>query len=385
MKLAVYAIAKNESKHVARWYESVKDADEIVVLDTGSTDDTVQLLKDLGVKVVQAELEPFRFDVARNAALNAVSPNADYCMFLDMDEVLDAGSIDTIRSAISDHSMYVVNLVFSTNSDGSPSVWYPREAIHKRTEFYWHYPVHEVLMGYSNTYSHERIEINVYHLPDTEKDRSSYVNLLEMAVDENPDDPRCAQYLGREYYYDQRWLDAIMWLRRHIDIETYGPFRSESASYISQCYLAMEGKLESALDEAESWGLRAVSEFNSAREPYCELANLYFSCGEYECAIGMLRSALRIKEQPSINMIHNADYYGSWPHHLLAACYFNIGNIEKARESFINTLNLTTETTLSASLLEDASKILGLDNVDNIIQQYSNKASGEGSVPKEVQ
>lgn len=51
MKLAVYAIAKNEAQHVARWYESVKDADEIVVLDTGSTDGTQKMLSDLGVRV----------------------------------------------------------------------------------------------------------------------------------------------------------------------------------------------------------------------------------------------------------------------------------------------------------------------------------------------
>lgn len=48
-KIVVYAISKNEEKHVKRWVESMKEADEIIVLDTGSTDKTVKLLKDLGV------------------------------------------------------------------------------------------------------------------------------------------------------------------------------------------------------------------------------------------------------------------------------------------------------------------------------------------------
>ena len=44
-KICVYAICKNESQFVDRWYESMKEADEIVVLDTGSTDDTIEQLK----------------------------------------------------------------------------------------------------------------------------------------------------------------------------------------------------------------------------------------------------------------------------------------------------------------------------------------------------
>ena len=38
LKVVVYAISKNEEQFVDRWYESIKDADDIYVLDTGSTD-----------------------------------------------------------------------------------------------------------------------------------------------------------------------------------------------------------------------------------------------------------------------------------------------------------------------------------------------------------
>ena len=50
-KVCVYAICKNEEKFVKRWYESMKEADAIYVLDTGSTDNTVKLLRGLGVNV----------------------------------------------------------------------------------------------------------------------------------------------------------------------------------------------------------------------------------------------------------------------------------------------------------------------------------------------
>ena len=44
-KICVYAISKNEAQFVERWYNSMKEADAIYVLDTGSTDNTVSLLK----------------------------------------------------------------------------------------------------------------------------------------------------------------------------------------------------------------------------------------------------------------------------------------------------------------------------------------------------
>ena len=72
MKICVYAISKNEEKFVNRWYESMKEADEVYVLDTGSTDNTVEKLKQLGAKVTVKEIKPWRFDVARNESLKLV-------------------------------------------------------------------------------------------------------------------------------------------------------------------------------------------------------------------------------------------------------------------------------------------------------------------------
>lgn len=86
-KVCVYAICKNESKNVERWYNSMKEADEVVVLDTGSTDNTVQLLKKLGAKVYSKEYSVFRFDEARNDSLELVPSDCDICVCTDIDEV----------------------------------------------------------------------------------------------------------------------------------------------------------------------------------------------------------------------------------------------------------------------------------------------------------
>ena len=59
MKVAVYAIAKDEILHAQRWAEATKGADYRIVADTGSTDGTQEKLRELGVTVHQIHLDPF--------------------------------------------------------------------------------------------------------------------------------------------------------------------------------------------------------------------------------------------------------------------------------------------------------------------------------------
>ena len=63
MKIAVYTIALNEEQFVARWYESAKEADYLLIADTGSTDNTKEIAKKLGINVVDVAVTPWRFDV----------------------------------------------------------------------------------------------------------------------------------------------------------------------------------------------------------------------------------------------------------------------------------------------------------------------------------
>ena len=85
MKLVVYAIAKDEEGVAQRWAESVKEADEVVVLDTGSTDRTREILRGHGITVHEDYTGPFRFDRARNQALSHVPEDADWCFSVDLD------------------------------------------------------------------------------------------------------------------------------------------------------------------------------------------------------------------------------------------------------------------------------------------------------------
>jgi glycosyltransferase involved in cell wall biosynthesis len=82
IKVSAYILTKNEEKHIRECIQSIKWADEIVVVDDFSTDSTVEIAKSMGCKVVQNKFE--YFGKQRNFALTQCSNNWVIC--LDADE-----------------------------------------------------------------------------------------------------------------------------------------------------------------------------------------------------------------------------------------------------------------------------------------------------------
>lgn len=146
MKIVVYAICKNEAQFVSRWIKSMSEADQIVVLDTGSTDDTVQRLRALGAQVTVETICPWRFDVARNRSLELVDPDADICVCTDLDEVFHPGWRKALESAwIPGTTQATYRYTWSFRPDGGEGVVFWYEKIHARHGYRWIHPVHEVL------------------------------------------------------------------------------------------------------------------------------------------------------------------------------------------------------------------------------------------------
>ena len=146
MKIVVYAICKNEAQFVSRWMNSMSEADQIVVLDTGSTDDTVERLRTLGAQVTVETICPWRFDVARNRSLELVDPDADICVCTDLDEVFHPGWRKALESAwIPGTTQATYRYTWSFRPDGGEGVVFWYEKIHARHGYRWVHPVHEVL------------------------------------------------------------------------------------------------------------------------------------------------------------------------------------------------------------------------------------------------
>ncbi len=333
MKIVVYAISKNESKFVNRWVDSLSEADDIYVLDTGSTDNTVELLKKRDVHVESININPFRFDVARNKSLELVPTDVDICVCLDLDEVIKPGWRQKIEDLWdNDTTRLRYNYNWSLDENNLPIVNFYIEKIHKRLGYKWINPVHEVLSynGEEKTTTTDLITVN--HYPDANKPRSSYLPLLELAVKEDPTNDRNMHYLGREYMYYKRYNECIDTLIKHLGLKTatWKDERSASMRFIARSYKNMN-----RYNEAKMWLKMAIKETPYLRDPYVELAILEYKKNNWNEVIKNCNDALKIKNHEK-TYINEPFSWDSTIYDILSIAYFNIGNYNKALEN-VNT------------------------------------------------
>ena len=320
-KICVYAICKNEEKFVDRWYESVKEADDIYVLDTGSTDSTVDKLKNLGVHVKIKKFDNWRFDVARNESLKMVPKDTDICVCIDLDEVLKKGWRNLLEDSWKENTTrlrYTYNWQLDKNN--KPIVSFLYEKIHSRNDYEWTHPVHEVLK-YTGEYNevfetNENIILN--HYPDLNKSRANYLPLLELSVKEEPNDDRNMHYLGREYMYYGKWYKAIKTLIKHLNLPsaTWKDERCASMRFIARCYKNI-GKNE----KAKLWLEKAILEAPYLRDPYVEFALFEYENNNYTHAKELCLKALKINKNNK-TYINEVFSYDNTIYDILSICYY---------------------------------------------------------------
>jgi glycosyltransferase involved in cell wall biosynthesis/predicted O-methyltransferase YrrM len=144
MKVTLYAIAKNEEKNIEKFLLNAKKFDDVVVVDTGSTDNTIQLLKDAGIKVYEHSQtrEEFDFSVARNEALSYVE--TDWAFSLDFNEDVDeffANGLDFV----SDDVTVFKHQRYDDNGEGEPLQSFEvHTRFHRKENYTWINAVHEI-------------------------------------------------------------------------------------------------------------------------------------------------------------------------------------------------------------------------------------------------
>lgn len=333
MKVVVYGICKNEENFAKRWMESMAEADEVVVLDTGSEDETVKLLRENGARVVEEKISPWRFDTARNRSLDLVPEDADICVCTDLDEVFHPGwrkNLENAWKAGCSQARY--RYTWSFTPEGREGMVFWIEKIHARHGFRWVHPVHEVLQWMGEGQQGEVIDakgIQLDHHPDPEKSRGQYLPLLELSVKEDPEDDRNRHYLGREYLYKGRWDDCIRTLLHHLSMPK-AVWKDERAA--SMRYIAMAYCRKGERTEARNWYLRAIAEAPYLREPYMDLAWMLYEEEAWEGVIYFTGCALTITERPK-TYISEASVWGSLPYDLRAVAFARIGQKERGLEA----------------------------------------------------
>ena len=276
--IAVYGIYKNEQNFIGRFLESVQAADEIVLCDTGATDETNNIIKkfvenhpNINLKIVPIYISPWRFDDARNTSLSLVSPEIDICISLDIDEFLmDDWKVHLINQWEDGVTRYYHK--FKTFwIDGSISEhWHER--IHIRKGYTWKLPVHEVL-EYSGLESIKRLpDFWIYQKPEEKETRHSYLPLLEQSVKERKDIWKSWSFLANEYLSVERYDNALKAIDTALEITN-----SDKSFLHKQKYFIY--KAQNKMDLALLSLNTAISYMPERREVYVEKAKFLSQLG----------------------------------------------------------------------------------------------------------
>lgn len=338
LKLAVYAICRNEIEHVENWWNSVKEADCVIVLDTGSTDGTPEKLEELGAKVFRDAPAVFRFDEARNIALSHVPEDADICFSIDLDEWFeDPGWCEAVKTAWrktpgcnSLEYRFVMNR--ETDAAGNRTdtgVWW-KDNCHTRRGWHWEYPVHNLLCpdeGTRQIAGRVPDSVSLVHHQTPRADRADRLPLHWLNVAERPDAPRPLYYLGREYLYREDYKSALRYLDRYLTAVGEKCWHDEKGQAL--LFAAVASERLGDMDRAELYALRAVAETHG-REPLLYLSRLYYGQSKWHPAKFWAEQALPVQNNHAY--FRDDAAYGAAVHDLLANVYWKLGEKDKARK-----------------------------------------------------
>ena len=234
-KVCVYTICKNEEKNIRKWLESVKDADLVCLIDTGSTDYTIPIIEEFISKSTYKPTliydilhqDEFSFSVARNYCLDVakthIIKNYDYRMdiynnpdwlhdtewvfvSLDLDEFIEPGGINEIKEKwnSSYDTMEIGVNAISFDEDGNKyieSTSFVHHKVHSK-DFHWVRDVHEIIEKpgvREDQWSILYTVITYEHIQDKNKERN-YYQLLKNSFNKGDKSSKTLIYLAWEAY-----------------------------------------------------------------------------------------------------------------------------------------------------------------------------------------
>ena len=234
MKLAAYAISKNEQANVARFCDQVAHFDHVTVLDTGSTDQTVALLKQRGVHVHAHTFDPFDFSQARNMCMSLVPDHMDWLMVLDFNDHFEPLKDLKHQLAQLDAHAATVNYLGSTD----PQYCEYKIRLHKPNCYTWVKSVHEYLVPVHTEYTCAHVDWNITkHVSQKMEKHAFYTEICERAHVQHPADAHYSWWALTYYREVENWHKLKYFCEHYLDhTPAYGvEFRVYAWIYLSEC------------------------------------------------------------------------------------------------------------------------------------------------------
>jgi len=338
--LSACMIVKNEERFIARCLQSIKDAvDEIIIVDTGSTDKTVEIAQSFGAKVYH---HPWRndFSEARNHSLSHAS--GEWALYIDADETLEQSDIPLLHELLNDASYNAIfTAIYSDIPDGCSKHYYTR--VFRRKSAYFKGIVHEQLICDGDM---KQSEIRLYHSgynlsqEDMMKKYKRTGDLLIKQVDENPDDLFAVTNLVRNFRNENNNEKVIELGERGLSI----PVNKADISQMHQrqrIALDLANALSNTnqLDRAEAVCRKALSECPDFIDNLLQLSYILIAKKAYKEAIHYLKKFLVIQEKerskPGFNLLLVDSYYsGHKAYYGLGECFKRLGLLKEAETAY---------------------------------------------------
>ena len=393
-KVSVYAIALNEERFIRRWYDCFKEADEICVLDTGSTDKTVDILRSLGAKVsvmrfdrwktleeldalTAAGKNPWRFDKARNEAMKLCSPDSTLLFCTDVDDVIEPGWKSRLEAIwrkgveegrkvghLPNSVLYTYAVVYNQGADEQLQVFH-RHNIHTPKGWHWQNRCHEVLEsdGEPKNFVHAP-EFRMESRPEA-KDHSSYLWLLEADAREESKDGRIFHILAREYMQLGRNDEAIEMFQRHLSCKKadWNCERAASMKFMSDCYARKGDGVQQEL-----WLWRAMIEDPLDRDASYTLGRILVKRKDYKLAQKVLLHCLKIEKPSGEFPFFSLDAWTERPYLSLVEAYFYDGKWPEALEVATTALLKFPKSAMAAKTVEEVKNHLAKGDANKVTE-----------------
>ena len=318
-KISLFMITKNEEDNIGPCLDSVRSfCDEMIVLDTGSTDRTVLKAIEHGAEVHHSKkfnkdttYAEFHFAEARNEAMALCDPNSDWLFWMDADDTFEGRILLSPR-----FDCYNVEVVYGNDrlkhARYFRNRWVPgfQGAIHETPDI-------------SGCRTSETHTCRVHHKVGVKPGRiERNTSILETEYSKNPDNLRTVFYLANSYKDAGRNKEAISKYRRYIN--RGGNFHDElviAHFYISNCYYSLGNYAE-----AIRWAFRGLCVDDRHAEFYCRIGESYMALGNYQRAAHYFEMALELPGVPPTVLWTHDMFYDAVPKHQLEVCRLKLGH-----------------------------------------------------------
>jgi glycosyltransferase involved in cell wall biosynthesis len=378
--ISLAIIAKNEERNLPRLLESVKDCfDEIVVVDTGSTDKTREIAASSG-----CELYDFTwvddFSKARNFAFSKAT--SDYVMWLDCDDALKnrEAFIKWRDHAMAHADCWLATYHYAVDKDLNPIISFVRERVFKRTlEPKWQYALHEGVILKPEWSRQYATPWSVNHLRDEEDmkaDRSRNIRLIEKMVQDGNIDGRMQFYYGKELYEIGRIHEAIPAFEKALTMPAEGHDRLLALQYGGYAAMAAFDQLRPELSqERQKYFDKALDFAHQGMRIDPNRAEFHVLVGDAYVRVGALaqsvpyfaaaKSCLKNFDSKYEGAIYSfRNLYGEAPSVQLAKVYAHIGLLDKAKKEAKECIEIY-DSAEARQILNEVDRVTTLTSIKN--------------------